>query len=194
MTLGGQHARHFWLPLVLVGLLAAVTAWLGQLAQRPGAPNVGPAGHVQDFFVEDLTATAYDVDGAPRYRLAAVKLTHFMDDNSAELEAPRFERLGDDRAHVLVRSLRGRVSGDGEHVHFLGDVRMLRARGPGQPPLEVSTEALHVQPDREMIETDQPVVLRDGRGELRGAGLVADGKLRTLAMQGRVRGTYENRH
>ena len=187
-----QHARNFWFPLVIAGGLVILTAWLGQLAQAPQARGDGAFGHDPDYFVEDFNATAFDVAGAPRYRLNAVRMTHYLDDDTAELVAPRFVREGGaGMARVVVRSLRGLVSPDGEDVYFLGDVRMLQERPNGGTPLELTTEYLRVIPDIDLIRTNKPVLLKDGRGELRGGAMVADGKRRTLELTGRVKGVYE---
>ncbi|MFA5081388.1 MAG: LPS export ABC transporter periplasmic protein LptC [Hydrogenophilaceae bacterium] len=187
-----QHSRNFWFPLVIVGGLVILTAWLGQLAETPQSQGNVAIGHDPDYFVEDFNATAFDVSGAPRYRLNAIRMTHYMDDDTSELVAPRFVREGAGMARVVVRSLRGLVSPEGESVYFLGDVRMLQERLNGGSPLELTTEYLRVIPDQDQIRTEKPVLLKDGRGELRGGAMMADGKRRTLIMTGRVKGVYEN--
>lgn len=191
---GLQSSRSYWFPLVIVGGLVLLTTWLGQLAELPRSHGDAALRHDPDYFVEDFNATAFDAAGQPRYRLAAVRMTHYMDDDSAELIAPRFVREGAGVARVVVRALRGLVSSEGEDVHFLGDVRMIRETEGGGAPLELTSEYLRVIPDRDLIRTDKPVLIRDGRAEMRGVGMVADGRKRTLEMTGRVKGTYENRH
>lgn len=195
MTGGGlQPARHFWLPLAIIGVLAALTAWLGQLADevRP-AGDAGVFGHHPDYFVEDFKATAFDVDGSTRYRLSARKMVHFMDDDSTTLDEPRFSREGQGMPDVHVRSRRGLVSSDGENVYFLGEVRMEHAWKSDRPPLRLATEYLRVVPDANLIRTDRPVTLSEGRSTLSGGGMEADGDSRTLILAGRVRGVYESR-
>lgn len=193
-ALGQQPAGSYWLPLAIAAGLVLMTAWLGQLAGAPGAPGDGVVGHDPDYFVEDFSAVAFDATGAPRYRLEAVRMTHYMDDDSSELVAPRFVREGAGMARVAVRSLRGRVSSNGEHVDFIGDVRMLHERRAVVAPLELSTEYLRVTPDAQVIESDRPVLLKDGRGTVHGGALLADGRRGTLELTGRVKGIYETRH
>lgn len=185
-----QHVRHYWLSLVIIGGLVLLTTWLDRLAQAPVVFKSRPVGHDPDYFVEDFTATAYDAGGQPRYRLAAVRMVHYMDDDTTELEAPRFAREGEGAARVLVRALHGRVSPDGAHVDFSGEVRMMHERVGGQAPMELSTERLRVSPEQDRMVSDTPVVLKDGRGELRGGSLLADGKSQVLELKGRVKGVY----
>ncbi|NTV96827.1 MAG: LPS export ABC transporter periplasmic protein LptC [Thiobacillus sp.] len=191
---GMQQSGSFWLPLVIAGGLVILTTWLGQLAERPKANGDGTIRHDPDYFVEDFNATAFDAAGKPRYRLAAVRMTHYMDDDSAELIAPRFVREGTGVARVVVRSLRGLVSSEGENVYFLGDVRMMSERAGNGSPIELTSEYLRVIPDSDLIRTDKPVLIKDGRAELRGGAMQADGKKNTLELTGRVKGIYENRH
>lgn len=185
-------ARNAWFPLLIMVVLVLLTSWLGQLAQAPKSNGDGVLGHDPDYFVEDFNATAFDVSGQPRYRLNAVRMTHYMDDDTTTLEAPWFVREGAGMARVVVRSLRGLVSPEGENVYFLGDVRMMQEREAGRSPMELTTEYLRVIPDIDLIRTDKPVVLREGRSELRGGAMVADGRQRTLELKGRVKGVYEN--
>lgn len=191
---GLQHARNFWLPLAILAGLVVVTAWIGQLARAPQARDDGVLGHDPDYFVEDFNAVAFDAAGQPRYRLSAVRMTHFPDDDTTELTAPRFVREGTEMARVVVRSLRGLVSPDGENVYFLGDVRMLHERLHDGAPMELASEYLRVVPDQDLIRTDKPVALTDGRNRLYGAAMVADGQRQTLELKGRVKGIYENHH
>lgn len=188
---GLQHARHFWLPLAILAGLVVATAWIGQLARAPQARGEAAFGHHPDYFAEDLNAVAFDQDGQPRYRLSAVRMTHYMDDDTTELTAPRFVREGAEMARVVVRSLRGLVSPEGESVYFLGDVRMLHERLHDGAPMELASEYLRVIPDQDLIRTDKPVTLSDGRNRLYGTAMVADGRQGTLVLKGRVKGIYE---
>lgn len=191
---GLQHARNFWLPLVIVGGLVILTVWLDQLAGTPRTNANGVPGHDPDYFVEDFNATAFGVSGEPRYRLAALRMTHYMDDDTTSLDAPRFTREGTGMAKVVVRSLHGQVSPDGKNVDFIGDVRMMQERLAGGSPLELTTDYLRVMPETDRMLTDKPVVLKENGSELRAQAMLADGKQRTLELKGRVKGVYENPH
>jgi lipopolysaccharide export system protein LptC len=121
-------------------------------------------------------------------------MTHFMDDDTTTLEAPRFVREGVGLARVVARSLQGLVSAQGDNVYLFGDVRMIQERQVGGPLLELATEYLWVQPESDLIRTDKPVVLKEGTSVLSGESMVADGRQRTLELKGRVKGIYENSH
>jgi len=186
--------RNAWLPLAIVGSLVLLTAWLGQLAQTPKARAPGAPGYAPDYFVENFTATAFDEKGAPRYSLSAARMTHYMGVDTTDLEAPRFVSQGVAAPHAQVRAQRGLVSPRGDEVEFVGQAVMLRQREDGEPPLELSSERIKVYPELERILAEQAIVLKDGRSEVRAAGMAADGRQRTLELKGRVRGVYESRN
>lgn len=190
-VLGIQHARFFWLPLVVLTGLVFLSAWIGQLARGPRVQGDGAFGHYPDYFVEDFNALAFDVSGEPRYRLSAVNMTHFADDDTTELKAPRFVRSGSNMARVVIRSQRGLVSSDGENVYFLGDVRLLHERLQDGAPMELTTEYLRVIPELDQIRTDKPVRLLEGPNRLYGDTLLLDGNQRTVLLKGHVKGIYE---
>ncbi len=189
-----RHSHHFWLPLLITGGLCLLTAWLGQLAETPLVRDAAGFAHDPDYFVEHFQATAFDAQGRPRYRLAAERMQHYMDDDTTVLEAPRFGREGPGVAPVQVQSRRGLVSPEGESVYFLGDVRMQQNGAGDRPPLQLSTEYLRVIPEGNIIRTDRPVMLSEGSSRLTATGMVADGGQRSLIFAGRVKGIYESRH
>jgi lipopolysaccharide export system protein LptC len=82
------------------------------------------------------------------------------------------------------------VSADAKNVRLSGDVRLERTPA-GAPPLLVETARLDVAPEQERASTDTPVTLTQGRSVVRGSGLVADNKSRTVSLLGPVRGAIQ---
>jgi lipopolysaccharide export system protein LptC len=187
----GGNWQHYWLPLAILGGLVLLTAWLGQLAeQRPVQGNVAP-GHNPDYFVDDLHATAYDIDGTPRYHLSASKMVHYMDDDTTTLQSPTFLRDGPGVSRVSARSSRGLVSADGEIVYLFGGVHMTEDNAAGGAPIELATQFLKVMPNADRLSTDKPVTLTQGTSVLTANSMSADGKKRTMDLRGQVKGIYE---
>lgn len=191
---GLQQTQHYWLPLVIAATLALLTAWLGQLAHTQTQGDASPVGHDPDFFVEHFQATAFDLAGVPRYTLSAERMIHYMDDDSSTLDEPRFSRETPGQARTKVRAKRGLVTADGENVYFLGDARLEHDGAQGRAPLLVTTEYLRVVPEANLIRTEKPVTLREGKSVLTAAGMEANGDQKTLVLAGRVKAVYEKSH
>lgn len=193
--MNGGNWQHYWFPLLIVGGLVVLTAWLGQLAdRRPATANTAVLGHNPDYFVDNLRATAYDVAGVPRYHLTASKMVHYMDDNTTSLENPVFLRDGPGVPRVQAVSDHGKVSPDGKIVYLIDDVRVTQDSLSGGLPIDLTTQYLKVVPDADQLSTDRPVVLRQGTSVVTGNTMAADGKERTLQLSGRVKGLYETHH
>ncbi|HSJ97928.1 MAG TPA: LPS export ABC transporter periplasmic protein LptC, partial [Myxococcota bacterium] len=80
-----------WLPLAVLGLLVGLTLWLDYLVQAPAARADGSLRHDPDLVVEKFNARKLGVDGRVLYTLAARKMVHYPDDDSALLESLTLE-------------------------------------------------------------------------------------------------------
>src|SRR6187549_1675937 len=109
-------------PLLLLILLAALTYWLDQVVQGPAVVPNALLRHDPDYVVDKLLATRMDINGRIKNTLYSVKLTHFPDDDTTDLEAPRFISYAKS-APVTITSKSGLVSSNGENVYFRDGVR-----------------------------------------------------------------------
>jgi len=127
----------------------------------------------------------------PRYHLSASKMVHYIDDNTTTLESPTFVRDGPGVARVAARSSHGEVSADGEIVYLLGSVHVAEDGLGGQLPIELTTQYLKILPNEDRLSTDRPVTLRQGDSMVTANSMMANGKERTMQLNGRVKGIYE---
>jgi lipopolysaccharide export system protein LptC len=189
----GGHQVH-WLPMTLAALLALVGVWLNQLTHRSVTVDYGGFNHEPDTIVENFSALAFDQAGHPINRLSAARLTHYMDDDTTILEAPHFTVMESDSAHSEVTARRGQISTNGEHVHFLGHVHLVRY-GPGaKVPLTLDTEYLWITPDTGIMQTDRHVTLRQGKAVITAGALLANNQSKEVTLWGDVHGIYEKTH
>lgn len=186
---GGSQIH--WLPLGLVALLALLGVWLNQLTHRPVVVDNGGFAHEPDTIVKNFNALAFNRDGQPMHQLSAARLVHYMDDDTTVLESPRFNTLETDSVRSEVTAQRGHVSSNGQHVHLLGDVRLIRQQGGSAPPLTLQTEYLWLTPDAGIMQTDKPVTLRQGRAIITAGKLLVNDQKKELSLSGGVHGSYE---
>ncbi len=183
-----------WWPLAVAGVLAAVTYWLGHVASMPLPVDTSSFRHDPDYIVENFIASSYDTEGRLRYRLSADKMVHYMDDDSTELDGPKLTHHSQEAPPMHVVADRGLISSDGDNVYFLGGVRMAREPQLDKPGLEVRTEYVRFIPKSDIMRTDRPVTLSQGKSQIEASGLFADAERRYLELPGRVKAIYENRH
>ena len=176
-------------PVLLLIVLAAMTYWLDRAVQTSTTTPKDVIKHDPDYIVDKLLATRMDLSGHIRDTLYAVRMTHFADDDSTELEQPRFISHGHG-APLSITANKGLISSNGSNLYFRGDVRATRGPLDNKNELVVSTEYLHLMPDDNIAKTDQPVVITDGRMTLKAAAMELNSETRVLKLNGNVRGEF----
>jgi lipopolysaccharide export system protein LptC len=182
-----------WFPLLLLGVLAAVTFWLDRVVQPPPPANTEPNTAEPDYIVDGLSAMRMDRDGRVKHTLRARKMTHYPDNDMTVLVDPRFVTFRDRHAPVVVTAKHARMSGNGENVFFEEDVRVTREQEGDRSQLVLETSFLHVIPEANVAKTDRPVTIRDATAVVTASGLELNSETRVLNLQGRVRGTFDPR-
>lgn len=178
-------------PLLLVGILAALTFWLDRVAQGPARDLIGPSRHDPDFIVEKLTGVRMGESGAASYSLSAAKMMHYPDDDTTLLSSPRFVSYGSSKATVTITASEGVVSAKGDHVYFQDDVRITRAAHANTSELVMRTTFLHVVPDQQIAMTDRLVTLSDNANTVTAEGLEMNSATHVIKLLSKVRGTYD---
>ncbi|MGD2138829.1 MAG: LPS export ABC transporter periplasmic protein LptC [Burkholderiales bacterium] len=181
-----------WSPVILLLLLAMLTWWLDSRVRLPGEQTEASAQRDPEFYVEGFMAVRMNPDGTRRYELAGKRLTHFSRQRGSQLDSPTLLYYDYERAPVTVSSDTAEVEGGGENVYFRGNVTVKRPAFGVNPPLGVATDYLHVIPDDEIAETDQPVTMTEGNSTARSVGLKFDNKVRKIWLLSDVQVHYEH--
>jgi lipopolysaccharide export system protein LptC len=186
-----------WSPVLLLGGLAALTYWLDSQVQPPVPRRDGTERHDPDIFVDGFRAVELDAGGRPRQLIAGKRALHFGDDQTTEIVEPLLSQTEAGKPAFRITAHKGTLSGDRKQVSFTGNVRAVREAGPTQAgespagPVTVTTEYLHVEPDKELATTDKAVTIEEPRGIIRSVGLTLDNKAKTLKLDSRVSGTFQ---
>ncbi len=179
-----------WYPALLLLVLGGLTLWLDQKVQPPPVPRDGSTRHDPDFVVENFSAMRMNIDGSQRYAMRGKKMIHFPDDNSTEMEKPRFIHFDPKTAPVHVDSDRALVSRDGDHVYFTGNVHVLREAYADQDAMALATEYLHLIPDDDMAISDKAVTMTQGETVVNSVGMEYNHRARVLKLLSQVKVTY----
>lgn len=182
-----------WLPLLPLLLLLAATYWLNQQVQ-PLAPLQSQQRHDIDYSVDNFTAVTLNLQGQPRYILAAEKLWHYPDDDSTHLQMPKITNLYANRPPTFTTSQTGMISSKGDDVYLYDDVNILRPASGDIGEQRFVTGYLHVIPDRDWAETNQSIVMTSRHDIIRAVGMELDNKARTVRLLSNVRANHEPVH
>lgn len=179
-----------WLPLLPLLLLLLGTYWLNQQVQ-PLPQTQSQLRHDVDFVVDNLSAITLNVEGRPRFTLAAERMWHYPDDDTTHLQMPRLASLYSNRPPVLTSAQTGMISSRGDEVFLFDEVRVVRPATADVGEQRFATDYLHVVPERDWAETDQSVVVTSQHSVIRAVGMELDNEERTARLLSRVRAFHE---
>lgn len=178
---------RYWLlvPLILVAIL--VRNWVEEPETLSPEEPLAMQTLRADYYLEDFTTRRFDAAGALEYLLRGETLSHFPDDDRAEIRAPSVElhrpdALWDARADMgtLVRVPR-------DVVTLAGDVVVDRT----PDPLTVRADDLAVSLDSNEVSTDGRVELSGPGYRLDAVGLRSSIDAGKLELLSEVTGRYE---
>lgn len=172
-------------PLLLVGVLAALTFWLQQVADPGLADRSGRMRHDPDFIVEKFSVRRFNAEGKLQHTLTAPLMAHYPDDDSTVLDSPQVVFHGDPPSRLS--GSKAYVSKDAREVVLDGNVSMVRT-GVDGPDTVVATSRLSIFPEEETARSDAAVTITQGRTVINGTGLAIDNKTSTTQLFGPVRG------
>ncbi|MCM2971006.1 LPS export ABC transporter periplasmic protein LptC [Larsenimonas suaedae] len=128
-----------WLFLVLI----VVGGVMALIEQRDQFTAVGPAptsdNGEPDYYLEGVTFTRFNTEGAPYQVLKSPRLTHTPNDDITRAVTPELEWTNDQNKTWLGSAERGRVEGSGSRITLDGKARL------HQPSSDwtLSTQTIH---------------------------------------------------
>ena len=180
--------------LALALLLLVVTGLVWWFAEPTPSPELGDAAapHMPDYVIERFAATSMGLDGMPKRALEAKSMTHYPDDDSTELMAPRVTVYDKERPPWKIDAEEGWVSGDGELILLRGEVNVNREGATGVRPVAIVTANLRVHPSQNFAETEDPIRIRSATNWVNATGMkVWFGDSVRLQLLNEVKGQYE---
>jgi lipopolysaccharide export system protein LptC len=172
-----------WLPLAALALLVGLTLWLNQLVQAPAARADGSLRHDPDLIVESFSARKLGEDGRVLYTLAAKKMVHYPDDDSALLEDVTLESFEPNQPKMTLTADHGRLEQKGERVLVEGNVVVTREADAKNEQVRLYTDKLLVLPDDGIASTTSEVRMQSPSSSATSVGLELDNHARTLKLE-----------
>lgn len=186
-----------YLPVLLMGLLALGSWWLVRSA--PTAASSAPQtvrGHEPDYFMQGFTVKNFAASGALLSEVSGDTGRHFADTETLEIDGMRLHSTDAAGRQTQASAKRALSNADGTDVQLFGDARVVRqavvaggATDTAQPRLTFAGEFLHIWPQEERVESNQPVRLTRGNDSFEGNELQYDHARQVLMLKGKVRGS-----
>ena len=180
------------LPLSILLVLVALTAWLRYSTEVPELGRDGRNRHDPDTIISDARGRKLDASGRLLYTLTAAEIRHYPDDDTTELLQPKLVYLHPTRPPVTISSRYGRSTAKGERVDLREQVEIQRAASVRSEQLSAEMSELTVLADEERAFTKSQVLISQGRSWVKGVGMQVDNKFQTYLLESRVTGQIES--
>ena len=179
-------------PIALLSIFAIMTAWINHVVQ-PTKPKLdGSSRHDPDYIMSNFVTTQTDINGDLRYKLASVEMKHFPDDDTTNLQQPRYTQFSANKPYTQVQALRGHVSSNGDQVQLIDNVKITRQAFAEKGEMTIDTNYLNVLPNEDLARTDSPVIIRQVPNTVNYAtGMTYEKKNHTVTLLNKVRAHYE---
>ena len=141
--------------------------------------------------VENINLVRYGTDGKPLYRMAARRMLHFAANDVAELENPRFTKVGTDGLLLTITANNATMQQGTGEAKFRGNVQVVRDATAARPALKAQTETLHLLAEKDLVTTDQAVTIAEGNTRFTGVGMEINRRTRQFTLLSQVKGTYD---
>lgn len=178
------------ISLIIISTLALLSWWFQDIWKD--APIIQPQkdSHFPDYFMENFTLTNMDETGKPSYVLRALRMLHYADDDSSELEQPQIQFLGDGGDWTITAE-HALILEQSNQIQLKTNVLLNRNASAGQTPLTITTEYLSINTRTEIAKTSHLAQVSSKDLSLTSRGLVYDNRNGILKLVSEVRGVYE---
>ncbi len=177
-----RHAAAALLMAVTLGLLV----WRGQDAST-SAQTAAEAVADPGYIATDAQIIQTGPDGRPLYRLQASRVEQAQAGTEIHVTEPRLTYQEGSGPQWSLRADTGILPPDVGRADLAGSVQAVATR-PDAAPLEIRTDSLGVDMDRQLVTTADPVWIAWGRDQVTAVGLRVDLKADTLRLESQVHG------
>jgi len=187
------------MPLILMGALTLMTFWLVQKNMPPESSMLERVRlHEPDYIIKDGTLSALNEQGNTKYRILGNKVTHYDDDASIDIDAPRMRLFQPDKPPVTVKSDTGHLDGDLTILELIDNASIFRpaqaatATVPATLRMLASSSYYKVLINDDIVETDRPIRLEQGMSIMHSSdGGTFNNIQQSMTLSGQVKGRIE---
>lgn len=169
--------------MLLLGLLVLGTWWASDYTLQ--SIEVDPPRritHERDSWSDRFVMVRTGPAGYAISRLEGSAMEHFPDTDAYEVTEPRAADRQEGMPLTLGTARRGTLDRHGDRIVLNGDAHLWRLPDADHQLLDVRSSQLIIEPNRDLVHTDQPAVVINGHSTLRGRGMRYDSRTRQLTV------------
>ena len=169
------------IAIALLLFLVVGTWWAADYTQRAvsiEAPR--RITHEPDAWSSNFVMVRTDENGMAINRMEGEYLEHYPDDDSYEVSQAKAIGQRADSPITIGTSDTAIMDSDGSRIVMRGNAHLHRHAYDDRPALDVNSDELTLLPDEDVVFTDLPAVVVNGKSTMVGTGMRYDNAKRTL--------------
>ncbi|WP_062306475.1 LPS export ABC transporter periplasmic protein LptC [Polynucleobacter sinensis] len=187
------------MPLILMGILTLATFWLVKKNTPSEKSTIERIRlHEADYTITNGALSALNEAGFTKYRVLGKKVTHYDDDASIDIEAPRMRLFPPEKSPVTVKADTGHLDGDLTILDLFDNAEIFRpaqaatASESAKPRMLARSSYFKVLINDDVIETNKPITLEQGASIMRSSdGGKFNNIEQSMVLSGQVKGRIE---
>ena len=180
-----------YLPLFLMGVLAAASVWLLRVTPAPAeAPVATAVRRTPDDYLLNFVSRQFDATGRLTAEVFGAEGKHIPATGHMDLKAVKIRHWGSKGATTDSVAERAKVN-DAQTVYdLMGQAEVVHRLGTGETTV-ITSEHLQFDTRVDVLKALQPAVVRRGKDVITGDRLVYDQRAGRAQWSGQVRATLQ---
>lgn len=183
---------HYFTALLVVILLAIASTWVFESIKKNPFIKKEIVRHDPDYFLENFTATTMDLQGKLNYKVTAIYLEHYPDDNSMTLQYPIFTFYKNEVKRWTARADEALIFQETKTIYLTGNVVMIQLANKKEN-LKLATltaEQLTIEANENRLHTKTKIKLVQGNNHIQAVGMKADMSINKIEFLSKTRSHY----
>lgn len=186
-TYSMSYIKPFFL-LCLICLVVSGSLWL---LMRPAVPSSFSAlSEIPDSFMQEVTATKLNVQGAPHYFFTAQEVKHYPHGDTTLMTQPSFIFYPVNEPPWHVKSDSAKMIHGYEKAWLMGNVFAKQPPGAHSHDLTLLTDEMTLYPDKSLAETNRPVTVTQPDSVVHSIGMQIDMNTNSVKFLSHAHGVY----
>jgi LPS export ABC transporter protein LptC len=150
--------------VIIFGFGAIAVGWVYESSLRPGEKKASQEFPDDiDYFLTDLRYRTLKADGTLDFQFLSPRLEHFPRNDISRIELPSMQ-IYDDIDPWQIDALIGEYR-HGNNLLQLNQQVVMQKQGPS--PMQVYTESISFEPDRDLVSTDSEILMVSPNARIR---------------------------
>lgn len=181
--------KNVMISLLLI-LALCLSSWSIIHSKKPQKLIAADTSNQPDSMMEEVIATIINKEGSPALKIETPKMVHYSKNDTTDIDAPQITVYRDSPKPWHIHSNYAKATKGVEQILFWNHVVIKHDEDTANPMTTVKTETLTVFPNKQMAQTQDPIILIQPATIIHAVGMLANLSDGTVKLLSNARGEY----